>query len=99
MTGIRIGGQVIQFSVEEAADLIEDPVAALAGAYFYHGNKGVDWAWAIKDYVMGSGLPPEMVTEGTKRMFRRFKNLTKRKRGSTVNKGGASPKPRPLSRR
>lgn len=107
MTGIRIGSQTPEFPVEEADSIVEDPVKAFAAAMAYHGNKHIDWWWAVKDYWFGPGLPAEMVTEGTNRMLERIrKEAAKKTRGTREkqrevarSKTGSKPKPRPLSRR
>lgn len=51
MTGIRIGNQTIQFPIEEPDQLMEDPAAALLGAYLYGGNRHVDWGKAARQYM------------------------------------------------
>ena len=48
---ITIGDQDIQFAVEEAADIMEDPVKIIGLAMLDRNNKGVQWRKAIRDYA------------------------------------------------
>ncbi|AXL14886.1 hypothetical protein [Microviridae sp.] len=49
-TGIRVGNQVIQVPVEDAADLADNP-SMLGVAYFDKANRHVDWAKAARDFT------------------------------------------------
>lgn len=92
MTDIMIGSQAIAFPVEEADTLMEDPLAAAIGAALYHGNKNVDWVWAVKEYTQGKGLKPFQISGGTRRMFQRIerrKRLEIKKRSKHAQKSTA----------
>lgn len=53
MTTVRIGSQLVKVPVEEAADFMEDPLAAGLATYMYHGNNHVDWGLLAREYMHG----------------------------------------------
>ncbi len=48
---IIVGDQSIQFAVEEAADIAEDPIKIIGAAMLDRNNQGVQWRKAIRDYA------------------------------------------------
>lgn len=82
MTKMRIGSQTLQIPVEEADTIMEDPVAAAAAAYTYHGNKNIDWPLLFQEYRHGTAATPRQVTGGTKRMFERMEKLHAERRSA-----------------
>ena len=52
---LRWGDQEIWVLAEDMESLLDNPLKAIGSAYFYHGNKGVDWSKAGRDYLYGKG--------------------------------------------
>lgn len=54
MTTFRMGSQKVRLPIEEMDQAMEDPVAVAVAAYFYHGNKDVNWRKLILEYTGSS---------------------------------------------
>lgn len=79
MTLVKVGSQEVWVPVEDLESFFEDPTIITLGTVYYHGNKNVDWAQLINEW-MGRKPTPSQVTKGTRQMFKRNKIKTKSRR-------------------